>query len=359
MIRLNIYLIFSFLIPIQVVYASKQPDFFYATHINQLMPLEGFTAGTLVKTPHGYVPIETIVSGALICACNIKTGESTERRVLHVKKVMVSGGIQITCNGEILGVGGAQKFFVQSMARWMTTRELIESIDLQNALSSGHIQITKISEPIELYQLSVETDHTFYVTTQDFLVHNAASILIISPGFLSTSALAAIATPVIAVAVPVAAGWIIWNVVSAQIQKNKKTGSNSGAMAGGGGGFGGPDDPEWPPKKKGGGKKRGGDRKKKKKDEKKKREEKKKERDNARQEHRALTNKEARAEAKKLGYIEDKSPPFDSLGMLTFRKGNDWISPDKYGHRGGVWKRFSGRNRVGTYDRSLKNRIGD
>jgi|GEM_PF-6764261 len=63
-----------------------------------------------------------------------------------------------------------------------------------------------------------------------------------------------------------------------------------------------------------------------------------------------ITNKEARQKAKEWGYKEDKSPPFDSHGKPTFRKGDSWISPDRDGHNGGVWKEYKGKQRVGTLD---------
>ncbi len=36
-----------------------------------------------------------------------------------------------------------------------------------------------------------------------------------------------------------------------------------------------------------------------------------------------------------------------------------FITPDKDGHKGGVWKLYEGRRRVGTFDIDLKNQIGD
>ncbi|MGJ1016475.1 toxin C-terminal domain-containing protein [Bacteroides salyersiae] len=51
--------------------------------------------------------------------------------------------------------------------------------------------------------------------------------------------------------------------------------------------------------------------------------------------------------------------------MPIFRKGNSYISPDKDGHNGGIWKKAdsihdlkSKKTRDGTYDKDL-NKIGD
>jgi hypothetical protein len=265
--------------------------------------------------------------------------------------MIISDGVQITCGEQIIIAGSAQRFFAQSLARWVTAQELIESITAQDTFSSKNVRIEQVSEPIEVYQLLVETNHTFYVTECDVLAHNAIPTLAMSAGFASTSAFAVVVAPVIAIAVPIAAGWIIWTALAAQIQNSKKKSNFIPSSCGGGGG--GPDDPDDPEKNKNKKNEKKDDKERRKKEKDRQKNERKKVRDN----YRPLTNKEARIEGKKLGYIEDKSPPFDSLNKPTFRKGNDWISPDKYGHRGGVWKRFFGRNRVGTYDQSLKNRI--
>lgn len=63
-----------------------------------------------------------------------------------------------------------------------------------------------------------------------------------------------------------------------------------------------------------------------------------------------LSNGDARKKAKEWGYKEDKNPPFNSHGKPAFKKGQRWISPDRDGHNGGVWKEFEGKRRVGTLD---------
>lgn len=255
----HIFLIFSlFVLSQQSVHASDQARFIHVPHVKQLAQHEGFVAGTLVKAPGGYRPIETITHGMIVCACDMQNGVQTERRVMHVSKVIISDGVQIISDGQIIVAGSAQRFFVPSLARWVTVQELSESTAAQDAFSPKNALIKQISEPIEVYQLLVEIDHTFYVTGHDLLVHNAIPTLAMSAGFFGTSAFAIIAAPVVAVAVPVAAGWIIWTALASQIQKNKKKPNFAPSPCGGGGG--GPDDPDDPEKNKN--KKKGDARKK-------------------------------------------------------------------------------------------------
>lgn len=278
-----LFLLFSLVISFySIVHAHNPTGFIHIKDISQLFANEGFAAGTLVKTPEGYVPIEALSSGSLICAYDIKNDAQTTRRVLHINKVRISEGIQISCNGHIIITGMKQKFFVPTLSCWVTVQKMSESNELQKEFLSTNIQIKKISESIEVYQLLVDADHTFYVTDHDVLVHNAIPLLYMGTGLVTTSAFTAIATPIIAVAVPVAVGWIIWTVLAEQIQKNKNKQSPSGSMGGGGGGPGGPGGP-WRPNGSGGsggpGKQNNEDqnKKKKKKKDKKKRDKKKKE----------------------------------------------------------------------------------
>jgi len=73
-----------------------------------------------------------------------------------------------------------------------------------------------------------------------------------------------------------------------------------------------------------------------------------------------LTNAQARALAKELGFNPVKDPPFNSHGELVFRSGNKYITPDNALHQGGTWKMFDrAGNRLGTFNDNLTLRIGD
>jgi hypothetical protein len=72
-----------------------------------------------------------------------------------------------------------------------------------------------------------------------------------------------------------------------------------------------------------------------------------------------MTNKEAKEQAKKLGYDKEvKDPGFDSHGNKVFTNGENFITADRDVHSGGVWKMFDASgNRLGTFDSNLV-RIG-
>jgi hypothetical protein len=74
-----------------------------------------------------------------------------------------------------------------------------------------------------------------------------------------------------------------------------------------------------------------------------------------------MTNKEAKKQAKKLGYDREVKDPLlkkGAHGNKFFTNGKNFITADRDVHSGGAWKMFdSSWNRIGTYDIDL-NRIG-
>jgi hypothetical protein len=73
-----------------------------------------------------------------------------------------------------------------------------------------------------------------------------------------------------------------------------------------------------------------------------------------------LTKKEAKSLAQDMGYKEVKDPPFKSHGQPVFKKGTQYISPDRDIHKGGSWKVFDSKgNRIGTYNDNLSIKVGN
>jgi hypothetical protein len=84
---------------------------------------------------------------------------------------------------------------------------------------------------------------------------------------------------------------------------------------------------------------------------------KKEERDKKRAETQKITNKEAESIANDLGYTRDNNPPFKNKEVV-YKKGKSWISPDIDRHKGGFWKEFDRRgHRNATWDKYMKKII--
>ena len=74
--------------------------------------------------------------------------------------------------------------------------------------------------------------------------------------------------------------------------------------------------------------------------------------------HNLLRGKAAAEAAAALGYtkrVPYNSVPINTRGQPVFSNGRTYISPDRDGHRGGVWKMFNRKwQRLGTYDADLR-----
>jgi hypothetical protein len=72
---------------------------------------------------------------------------------------------------------------------------------------------------------------------------------------------------------------------------------------------------------------------------------------------------EAERKALEMGFVKTN---FLAKGEAVYRRGRRYISRDMTGHNGGAWKMASSprrllrkQTRMGTYDRSLEQRLGD
>lgn len=257
---------------------------------------EGFSAGTLVKIPDGYAQIEDLrVGDSVLCYDAQKSIVASS--VVYVAKKSVDCYARIILADECLCVACDQQLYDENNKTWIVSQSLSNNAD---------ITIEVINKPIDLYLISVAQHHNFFVTKADICAHNFIPlILAVSAAFgLGSVELTGISFGVAGLGTFLGYQWH---------KKNKQKHNITIQPQFYGGGME-PEDPEG---------------------------EKKRKRDEARESYRPLTNKEARAKAKELGYRETKNHPCgNTYDKPVFTNGKEFISPDKYGHKGGVWKVF-------------------
>jgi hypothetical protein len=187
--------------------------------------------------------------------------------------------------------------------------------------------IIPISKAIDLYEITVDTDHNFLITNQNLLVHNPIPIIVAGlPWVCGAQAIQ------FASAVGIAS---ILGLIGVQMNKSRNrrndyeksfyfNANNNNPPTPGGNKKNNDDDPE------------------------------------KRKKQRPLTNKEARAQAEKMGFTEVKNAAKKYGKGLIFRRGNRFISPDRDCHKGGVWKLLDHKwNRVSTWNIDLTKIIGE
>jgi hypothetical protein len=134
-----------------------------------------FIAGTLIHTPDGMVPIETLTPGDLVIATDPGTGETTAQ---PIEETYVRQGLELV----YLTVGDCEivvtpdhPFYVVG-AGWLPAKHLTPGMLLhtltgvQQPLQHTHTETHH--SPVTVYNLKVHDYHTYHVGYRGVLVHN-------------------------------------------------------------------------------------------------------------------------------------------------------------------------------------------
>ena len=146
-----------------------------------------FAGGTLVPTPHGDQPIESLCLEDEILSIDPLTGftrthrvAGLPRRAVHEALDLVVDGVTITCTGE-------HPYWVAD-AGWRPAKELAPGARLLS-LSRGAVTVDSVqrkSGPLDVFNLTVDGLHTFLVSPLGVLVHNKAMARIPLPDRVAT-----------------------------------------------------------------------------------------------------------------------------------------------------------------------------
>lgn len=268
---------------------------------------EGFIAGTLVKTPEGYTPIEKLKVDDVVISFDLQ-GACVERRVTHTQQKHAGGFFIVTVNGQAITVADDHKFYLAPEKDWI----------LADELKAGHVLLKNCFEPVVVehvkavalkdvaYNIAVEEFQNFCISHEDILVHNVIPLIVWGAGGIAFAGWDAIGAATVYTVGALAATWAVNRAM-------RKMGAKGGV------------DYDY---------------------------------DDIIQN---MTRKDARKIAGEKGWKEVNDAPIDSHGQPVFKDGTRYVSPDVDGHKGGRWKVFDKHgNREGTYsDDDLKDRVGD
>ncbi len=132
-----------------------------------------FPPGTIVKTPTGGTPIQSVKTGDTVTSFNDQTNKISESKVSDIYEVqrtyyfsIIAGGYHVTVTAEhpfFIGDGKYQE------AQNLKTGDVLY-VDQSNLLVPTVIaQNLRINEPTNAYNLTVDNFHTFFAN--DFAVH--------------------------------------------------------------------------------------------------------------------------------------------------------------------------------------------
>ncbi|RHX89489.1 hypothetical protein DLM76_21420, partial [Leptospira yasudae] len=149
--------------------------FAYVDSNGNLVFQQCFVAGTLVHTKNGLVPIEQVRAGDLVLSYN-EFGEELEyNRVLKTYVRQTETIYKLTYeNGRIVETTASHPFQIEGKG-WVEVKDLRVGdrsiLSNEKTLSITSIDIEEREETV--YNLKVEDAHTYFVTEDAILVHNA------------------------------------------------------------------------------------------------------------------------------------------------------------------------------------------
>ena len=134
-----------------------------------------FTAGTLISTQDGDVPIEDIEEGDLVWAQDPETGEVALKRVVQTFVKETDTILYIKVAGEVIEATEQHVFYIDNVG-WIPASMIEEGdkVVLQSGDKSTVEKIDKVvhNELIIVYNFEVEDFHTYFVSDASVLVHN-------------------------------------------------------------------------------------------------------------------------------------------------------------------------------------------
>ena len=275
--------------------------------------------GMLVKMPHGLMPVEQLQVGdsVVVCRAGSANEESSVKKITQTK---IQNVRIIKTDNTTLSVSADQLLYEPIECKWILAKQLTTGNKLLD-FAGNHINCVDIQSfdaTITLYDLTLDSPHTFFISHDEILTHNFLPIIF---GFTWAFGSGISFTGLTVGLAGVATGLCLRS-------KNRKCEVGLGdvkRMSSGSTSSPSPEDPEKQRKKL----------------------------EETLQERR----KEAMRIARKMGFTETKDYNFNSHGEKVYKKGRTYITLDNTSHKGGFWKKCTKNGRLGTFDKTLKIEI--
>ncbi len=151
-----------------------------------------FVAGTLISTPEGELPIESIKIGDSVYSKNLVTGKLGVKKVTDVFVRQTDTLCRISTDTDEIITTEEHPFWVENVG-WVEASQLSTGVllCLQNGETTTvtNISIEHLENPITVYNFEVEDFHTYFVGSGNILVHNQCNWNVISDNFLKRKGL--------------------------------------------------------------------------------------------------------------------------------------------------------------------------
>lgn len=143
---------------------------------------EGFLGSTIIKTDTGYKKIADLKIGDTVICYDREKFKKNTSKITNINRQRVPKHIQITIDGKILQVAQQHKFYVESYDTWITAQELHDSPHLRELVDSKIQNVQEVNQPLDVLNVTIDSNHNFYITEHNILVHNFSPEIIITVG---------------------------------------------------------------------------------------------------------------------------------------------------------------------------------
>lgn len=150
-----------------------------------IKPTACFVAGTMVAVPAasgiGYAPIEQINEGDIVFSYNLGTGLYEENIVTETFINQATTLVTLCIDGETIITTENHPFYSADLNGWVSAASLTsgDHVLLLDGTSVAVVStvIDSVDIPVDVYNFTVESNHTYYVGNHSFLVHNECNYL--------------------------------------------------------------------------------------------------------------------------------------------------------------------------------------
>jgi hypothetical protein len=171
----------------------KRLKFFWLILFNMVLlgaSQEGFIGNTLITTPMGNVPIESLVVDDFVYSYDINNDKYDQSLVTHTTTFTAHQYVRIfTSNNTCICTGLGQKFYDPQANSWADAQDLtLNHVLLTYDSRVEHIWcIEVVDEDITLCAITVNKDNTLCVSEHGIVVHNFVPIVAAITWGLGTS----------------------------------------------------------------------------------------------------------------------------------------------------------------------------
>ncbi|MBP9765346.1 hypothetical protein KBD08_03340 [Candidatus Babeliales bacterium] len=133
----------------------------------------GFAAGTLVKTPKGYQPIESLQIGDFVYSVTPQRTYNISK-VTHTTSYAQPTAIKMVTENDIIIAAPRQKFYLPHEQKWISAKKIKCDNHLGTSQKTCAKEFTIYSQTklTDFFDIRLDNLHTFCVSTDDIIVHN-------------------------------------------------------------------------------------------------------------------------------------------------------------------------------------------